>query len=59
MTGLDVFVAAQCLFSALIGSFATDQLIANAYVPGFLVVLAFRWLISSIPKRLIRNETQI
>ncbi len=53
-----VLVAAQSLFSALIGSFAADQLIANAYVPGFLSVLAFRWLISSIPKRLTQNETQ-
>ena len=58
MTGLEVLFAAQSLFSALIGSFAADQLIANAYVPGFLSVLAFRWLISSIPKRLTQNETQ-
>ena len=51
-------VTTSSLFSALLGSFAADQLIANAYVPGFLAILFLRWLISSIPKRLFRNETQ-
>ncbi len=58
MTGLEVLVAAQSLFSALIGSFAADQLIANTYVPDFLAILFLRWLISSIPKRLLRKEAQ-
>jgi hypothetical protein len=53
-----ILVAAPSLVSALIGSFAANQLFGTAYVPGFLVILALRWLISSIPKRLIRNEIQ-
>jgi hypothetical protein len=51
-----VLVAAASLLGAFIVSVASDQVIKGTFVPALVAVLVLRWLISSIPKRLMQRH---
>ncbi len=49
-------VAAASLVSALFVSIAADQLLEGVLIPTLIVALVLRWLLSSIPKRLMHQQ---